>query len=64
MRSFSENALGEKITQRVNTRFFMYWDRLVKIDTSLYLISTQRILAVPSKNISMPLNPDFYGSYF
>ncbi len=34
---------------------------LVKIDTALYLISTQRNLAVVYENISMPLNPDFYG---
>ena len=40
----------------------MYWGRLVKIDTALYLISTQRNLAVASENIRMPLNPDFYGS--
>jgi hypothetical protein len=33
----------------------MYWGRLVKIDTALYPISTQRNLAVASKNISMPL---------
>ena len=41
---------------------FLYWGHLVKIDTALYLISTQRNLAVASENISMPLNPDFYGS--
>ena len=40
----------------------MYWGRPVKIDTALYPISTQRNLAVASKNISMLLNPDFYGS--
>ena len=41
---------------------FMYSGRLVKIGTALYPISTQRNLAVPSENISMLLNPDFYGS--
>ena len=40
----------------------MYWGRLVKIDTALYLISTQRNLAVAPENISMPLNPVNYGS--
>ncbi len=40
----------------------MYWGRLVKIDTALYPISTQRNLAVASENIRMPLNPDFYVS--
>jgi hypothetical protein len=40
----------------------MYWGRLVKIDTALYPISTQRNLAVASENISMLLNPGFYGS--
>ena len=33
---------------------------LVKIDTALYPISTQRNLAVASENISMLLNPGFY----
>jgi hypothetical protein len=61
MRSFSENALIDKTTQRITTRVFMYWGRLVKIDTALYPISTQRNLAVASENISMPLNPNFYG---
>ena len=42
---------------------FMYWGRLVKIDAVLYPISTQRNLAVASKNISMLLNPDFYGRF-
>ena len=41
--------------------FLMYWDHLVKIDTALYPISTQRNLAVALKNISMPLNPVNYG---
>jgi hypothetical protein len=40
----------------------MYWGHLVKIDTALYPISTQRNLAVAPENISMPLNPDVYGS--
>jgi hypothetical protein len=40
----------------------MYWGRPVKIDTALYPISTQRNLAVAPDDISMPLNPDFYGS--
>ena len=40
---------------------FMYWGRLVKIDRVLYPISTQRNLAVASKNISMLLNPVNYG---
>ncbi len=39
----------------------MYWGRLVKIDTALYLISNQRNLAVAPENISMPLNPVNYG---
>jgi hypothetical protein len=42
--------------------FFKYWGRLVKIDTALYPISTQRNLAVASENISMLLNPVNYGS--
>ncbi len=41
----------------------MYWGRLVKIDTALYPIFTQRNLAVTSENISMLLNPGFYGSF-
>jgi hypothetical protein len=41
----------------------MYWGRPVKIDTALYPISTQRNLAVASDDISIPLNPDFYGSW-
>jgi hypothetical protein len=40
----------------------MYWGRPVKIDTALYPISTQRNLAVAPDDISMPLNPNFYGS--
>ena len=44
-------------------RVFMYWGRPVKIDTALYPISTQRNLAVASKNISMLLNPNFYGRH-
>jgi hypothetical protein len=42
----------------------MYWGRPVKIDTALYPISTQRNLAVALDDISMPLNPDLYGSLF
>ena len=42
----------------------MYWGRPVKIDTALYPISTQRNLAVAPDDISMPLNPDFYGRAF
>ena len=42
----------------------MYWGRPVKIDTALYPISTQRNLAVAPDDISMPLNPDFYGSTY
>ncbi len=41
----------------------MYWGRPVKIDTALYPISTQRNLAVTPDDISMPLNPDLYGSF-
>ena len=41
----------------------MYWGRPVKIDTALYPISTQRNLAVAPDDISMPLNPDFYGKF-
>ena len=36
LRSFLENAPSDKTIQRINTRFFMYWDRLMKIDTALY----------------------------
>jgi hypothetical protein len=39
----------------------MYWGRLLKIDTALYPISTQHNLAVTSENISMLLNPIYYG---
>ncbi len=43
---------------------FMYWGRPVKIDTALYpILSTQRNLAVAPDDISMPLNPDFYGRF-
>ncbi len=36
----------------------------MKNDIALYPISTQRNLAVAPENISMPLNPDFYGSRY
>ena len=42
----------------------MYWGRPVKIDTAIYLISTQRNLAVAPDDISMPLNPDLYGRWW
>jgi hypothetical protein len=41
----------------------MYLGHLVKIDTALYRISTQRNLAVASENISMLLNHVNYGRY-
>ena len=37
MRSFLENAPSEEKIQCVNTRFFMCWGRLMKIDTALHL---------------------------
>ncbi len=43
-------------------RVFYVLDHPVKIDTALYPISTQRNLAVAPDDISMPLNPNFYGS--
>ncbi len=36
MRSFLENAPSDKKIHRINTRFFIYWDRLMKIDTALH----------------------------